>query len=280
MPGSKPRALEKAPTLAADVLLLDLEDAVAPSEKGEARRIVAEAVAARGFGPREVVVRVNGLDTDWGADDIKAAAAAGADAVLLPKVDDAAQVAAAVACMEAAGAAESCAVWAMMETPLGVLNAAQIAAAPRMAGFVMGTNDLAKDLRSGEDKARQPMLTALGLCLLAARAHGLACLDGVYVAFKDEVGLRAECEQGRTLGFDGKTLIHPAQLAIANAVFGPSEAALDEARRFVAAYEAALAEGQGVAVVDGRIVENLHVATARRLLAEAEAIAALEAAAG
>ena len=277
MPGSKPRALDKARSLPADVLLLDLEDAVAPAEKAEARRLVAEAVAARGFGGREVVVRINALDTPWGADDLAAAAQAGPDAILLPKVDDAAQVAEAAAGLEAAGAPPTCALWAMMETPRGVLRAHSIATAPRMACFVLGTNDLAKDLRAEHRADRAPLLASLGLCLLAARAEGLACLDGVYNAFRDAEGLRAECAQGRAMGFDGKTLIHPDQLAIANAVFAPSPAALDQARAFVAAYEAAVAAGQGVAVVDGRIVENLHVENARRLLAEAAAIAALDA---
>ena len=277
MPGSKPRALDKARGLPADVLLLDLEDAVAPAEKAEARRLVAEAVAARGFGGREVVVRINALDTPWGADDLAAAAQAGPDAILLPKVDDAVQVAEAAARLAAAGAPETCTLWAMMETPRGVLHAHAIATAPRMACFVMGTNDLAKDLRAEHRADRAPLMAALGQCLLAARAEGLACLDGVYNAFRDADGLRAECEQGRAMGFDGKTLIHPDQLAVANAVFAPSPAALEQARTFVAAYEAAVAAGQGVAVVDGRIVENLHVENARRLLAEAAAIAALEA---
>lgn len=278
MPGSKPRALDKARSLPADVLLLDLEDAVAPAEKAEARRLVAEVVAARGFGGREVVVRVNGLDTPWGADDLAAAAASRPDAILLPKVDDAAQVAAAAQRLDAAGVPDSVALWAMMETPRGVLRAEGIAAAPRMACFVLGTNDLAKDLRAEHRADRLPLLPALGQCLLAARAAGLACLDGVYNAFRDIDGLRAECEQGRAMGFDGKTLIHPDQLAVANAVFAPSPAALEQAQVFVAAYEAAVAAGQGVAVVDGRIVENLHVENARRLLAEAAAIAQLESA--
>ena len=278
MPGSKPRALDKARGLPADVLLLDLEDAVAPAEKAEARRLVAGAVAARGFGGREVVVRINALDTAWGADDLAAAAQAGPDAILLPKVDGAAQVAEAARHLAAAGAPDSVALWAMMETPRGVLRAAEIAAAPRMACFVLGTNDLAKDLRTEHRADRAPLMASLGLCLLAARAEGLACLDGVYNAFRDAEGLRAECVQGRAMGFDGKTLIHPDQLAVANDVFAPSPEALAEARRFVAAYEGAVAAGQGVAVVDGRIVENLHVENARRLLAEADAIAALEAA--
>jgi citrate lyase beta subunit len=273
MPGSRPRALDKARSLPADVLLLDLEDAVAPSEKDEARRLVAEAVAAGAFGRREVVIRVNGLDTPWGADDLAAAAAARPDAVLLPKVVSAAQVAEAAAHLGAAAPA----LWAMIETPLGVLRAAEIAEAPGMACFVLGTNDLAKELRAEHVPGRAPLLTALGISLLAARAQGLVCLDGVYNAFRDTEGFRAECEQGRAMGFDGKTLIHPDQLAIANDVFAPSAAALDLARAQLAAHEAALARGEGVAVVDGRIVENLHVENARRLLAEAEAIRALEA---
>jgi citrate lyase beta subunit len=272
MPGSRPRALDKARSLPADVLLLDLEDAVAPSEKDEARRLVAEAVAAGAFGRREVVIRVNGLDTPWGVDDLAAAAAARPDAVLLPKVVSAAQVAEAAAHLGAAAPA----LWAMIETPLGVLRAAEIAEAPGMACFVLGTNDLAKELRAEHVPGRAPLLTALGISLLAARAQGLACLDGVYNAFRDTEGFRAECEQGRAMGFDGKTLIHPDQLAIANDVFAPSAAALDLARAQLAAHEAALARGEGVAVVDGRIVENLHVENARRLLAEAEAIRALD----
>jgi citrate lyase beta subunit len=279
MPGSKARALEKARELAADVLLLDLEDAVAPSEKAAARALVAEAVAARGFGRREVVIRINGLDTPWGADDLAAACAAGPDAILAPKVGSAEQVADLAARMEAAGAPDACALWAMMETPIGMLNAAAIGAHPRMACFVMGTNDLVKDLRAEHTAMRLPVVTALGLCMLAARAHGLAALDGVYNAFRDADGFRAACVQGREMGFDGKTLIHPDQLAICNEVFAPSDAALALARAYVEAFEAATAAGQGVAVVDGRIVENLHVENARRLLAEADAIAALGAAA-
>lgn len=277
MPGSRPRALDKARTLPADVLLLDLEDAVAPAEKVEARRLVAEAVAARPFGQREVVIRVNGLDTPWGAEDLAAAAQAGPDAVLLPKVEHPAVLADAAARLDAAGAPRDLPLWAMMETPLAVLRSDAIAAAPRLAALVMGTNDLAKELHAEHQPGRAPLLPALGHCLLAARAHRLVCLDGVFNAFRDEAGFRAECEQGRAFGFDGKTLIHPDQLAVANSVFAPSPGALTEARRQVQAYEAALASGQGIAVLDGRIVENLHVENARRLMAEAEAIAALEA---
>ena len=251
-----------------------------PSEKDAARSLVVEAVEARGFGAREVIVRINGLDTEWGEADLVAAAKAGPDAILVPKVEDAAALGAIADRLPALGAPDATLIWAMMETPRGVLNAAAIAGAhPRLGGFVMGTNDLVKELRASHTPDRAPVAAALGHCLLAARAAGIACIDGVYNAFRDEDGLRAECEAGKAMGFDGKTLIHPAQLAIANEVFGPSEAALEEARAQLAAFEAAEAEGKGVAVVDGRIVENLHVETARRLLSEAEAIAALAASA-
>ncbi|MBB5517040.1 citrate lyase beta subunit [Rubricella aquisinus] len=272
MPGSKSRALEKAQTLPADALILDLEDAVAPSEKEIARALVCDAVRAGGFGQREVVIRINGLDTPWGMDDLTAACAAHPDAILIPKVNSAADLK-----RPAEQAPEGTALWAMMETPRGILNAAEIAAAPRLACFILGTNDLVNDLHAAHTPDRMPILTALSWCLLAARAEGIACIDGVYNAFKDEDGLRAACLQGRDMGFDGKTLIHPAQLAIANEVFAPSETDLEQARAYVAAFEAAEAAGEGVAVVNGKIVENLHVANARRLLAQAEAIAALEA---
>ncbi|HET7409551.1 MAG TPA: CoA ester lyase [Paracoccaceae bacterium] len=278
MPGSKPRALEKARGLPADVLVLDLEDAVTPAEKAAARRTVAEAVRARAYGRREVVIRVNGLDTQWGGDDLAAAAACGPDAVLIPKVENASQLADAEARLERAG---SPALWAMIETPRGVLHAADIAgASPRLACLVMGTNDLAAELRAVTTPDRAPLAAALQMTVLAARAHGLAVLDGVHNAFRDFEGLRAECGQGRALGFDGKTLIHPGQIGIANEVFGPTAEELETARRHVDAFAEAEAEGQGVAVVDGRIVENLHVASARRLLAQAEAIRAMEAEAG
>jgi citrate lyase beta subunit len=279
MPGSKERALEKARSLPADALILDLEDAVAPAEKPAARELVRRAGKAGAFGPREVIIRINGLDTEWGAADLVAASDVGPDAILIPKAESAEQIAEVDARMTYHNAPVDTAIWAMIETPLGVLRAQEIAGAPRMAGFVMGTNDLIKELRAEHTPDRQPLLSALALTLLAARAHGLACIDGVHNAIRDEDGLRAACEQARAFGFDGKTLIHPAQLAIANAVFGPDEAALAQARETVAVYDAALARGEGVAVLDGRIVENLHVEQARRLLAEADAIAAMEAAA-
>ena len=276
MPGSKPRALEKARGLAADVLILDLEDAVVPAEKVSARQQVLDAVAQGGYGSRELVIRINGLDTEWGADDLAAAAASGADAVLIPKVESAAMIADAAARLDAAGAPGTLAIWAMMETPLGMLNAAEIAASPRLACLVMGTNDLVKELDAAHTETRLPVITALGLCMLAARAHGLAIVDGVYNAYKDENGLRASCIQGKEMGFDGKTLIHPAQLAVTNEVFAPSPDEIALAERYVTAFAETEAAGQGVAVVDGRIVENLHVETAKKLLSRAEAIAKLE----
>ncbi|MEM6438433.1 MAG: CoA ester lyase [Pseudomonadota bacterium] len=277
MPGSKARALEKARALPADALILDLEDAVGPTEKAAARGRVAEAVMAGGFGRREVTIRINGLDTDWGAADLEAAAEAAPDAVVIPKVSGPEDVIEVLRRLDAAGAPDRVQVWAMMETPLGVLNAREIAAAhPRLTCLVMGTNDLVKELGAEPSEGRAEVMTSLSLCLLAARANGLAILDGVYNAYQDEAGLEASCRQGRGLGFDGKTLIHPAQLAATNRVFAPSDEDLALARRQVAAFEETRAKGEAVAVVDGRIVENLHVETAKALIAKAEMIAALE----
>ena len=276
IPGSKERALEKAKDLPADAIIFDLEDAVAVEEKPAARALLAQVLAEADYGPRARIVRINGLDSDWGRDDVAAfakAISAGAkvDAILIPKVSTPADLDAVAALIP------DVPLWAMMETALGMLNAASIAAHPRLAGMVMGTNDLAKELGSRFRADRLAMQAGLGLCLLAAKAHGLTIVDGVYNAFKDEDGLKAECEQGRDMGFDGKTLIHPAQLEIANTAFAPSEAEIDLARRQIAAFEEAEAQGLGVAVVDGRIVENLHIVTARQTLAKAEAIAALNA---
>ena len=269
IPGSKTRALEKARTLPADAIIFDLEDAVSVDEKQTARATLAEALAAGGYGARMRIVRINGLDTEWGTADARAAQVMGVDAVLLPKVSTPADL---DALAEITGDTP---LWAMMETPLGMLNAAQIAAHPKLQGMVMGTNDLAKELQSRFRTDRLPMMTGLGLCLLAAKAHGLAIVDGVYNAFKDDAGLAVECAQGRDMGFDGKTVIHPAQIAGANAAFSPSEEDIDLACRQISAFEEVEASGQGVAVVDGRIVENLHIVTARETLAKAEAIAAL-----
>jgi (3S)-malyl-CoA thioesterase len=270
IPASKGRALEKARDLPADAIIFDLEDAVAPDEKASAREMLAGDLARGGFGRRLRIVRINALSTAWGAEDAAAVARMDCDAVLLPKVEGPRDVEALRAIIGPLP------VWAMMETPRGVLNALSIADAAGTEGFVLGTNDLAKDLGCDTGGGRAQMMTALQTCLMAARAAGIACIDGVYNAFRDVDGLRAECEQGRDLGMDGKTLIHPQQIAIANAVFAPSSDAVALARRQIAAFDEALAKGEAVAVVDGKIVENLHVATARATLARAEAIAALE----
>ncbi len=271
IPGSKERALEKAQGLAADAIIFDLEDAVAHDEKIHARALLKQTLETADYGPRIRIVRVNGMDTEWGRDDVAAFVGSKADVILIPKVSSAADVQA------VADLIPDVPLWAMMETALGMLNAAEIAAHPRLTGMVMGTNDLAKELGSRFRPDRLALQTGLGLCLLAARAHGLTIVDGVYNAFKDEDGLRAECAQGRDMGFDGKTLIHPAQLEIANEVFSPSTAEIDLANRQIAAFEEAERQGLGVAVVDGKIVENLHIVTARQTLAKAEAIAAFRA---
>nr|A4WNM9.1 RecName: Full=(3S)-malyl-CoA thioesterase; AltName: Full=(3S)-malyl-CoA thiolesterase [Cereibacter sphaeroides ATCC 17025] len=268
IPGSKERALEKAQGLAADAIIFDLEDAVAHDEKIHARDLLRKTLETADYGRRIRIVRVNGMDTEWGRDDVAAFAGSKADVILIPKVSSATDVQA------VADLIPDVPLWAMMETALGMLNAAEIAAHPRLTGMVMGTNDLAKELTSRFRPDRLALQTGLGLCLLAARAHGLTIVDGVYNAFKDEDGLRAECEHGRDMGFDGKTLIHPAQLEIANEVFSPSSAEIELANRQIAAFEEAERHGQGVAVVDGKIVENLHIVTARQTLAKAEAIAA------
>ncbi|MBW0156813.1 HpcH/HpaI aldolase/citrate lyase family protein [Sedimentimonas flavescens] len=274
IPGSKERALEKATGLACDAIIFDLEDAVAVDEKVNARSTLAKALKEADYGQRARIVRVNGLDTEWGRDDILAFAAAireGAkvDAILIPKVSKTADLDA------VADLIQGVPLWAMMETALGMINAAEIAAHPRLEGMVMGTNDLAKELQSRFRADRLPMMAGLGQCLLAAKAYGKIIVDGVFNAFKDEEGLKFECDQGRDMGFDGKSLIHPAQLEIANTAFAPSEAEIDLAQRQITAFEEAEKQGLGVAVVDGKIVENLHIVTARQVLAKAEAIAAL-----
>ena len=274
MPGSNTRAMEKAKTLDADTLVLDLEDAVAPDQKEAARKLVVDAVNAGGFGRRELVIRVNGLDTPWCAEDIRAVAKAPVAAVCLPKIESAQQVENVVEQLNAAGAPAEMEVWAMIETPRGVQNVNQIAAAhSRLTLLMMGTSDLAKDMRVPHTPDRIGFITPLSLCVLAARAEGLDILDGVHLSLDDEEGLRSVCEQGRQLGFDGKTLIHPKQIAVANEVFGPSEADVDKARRIIEAFAQAEAEGKGVVVVDGKLVENLHVEEAQRVLSIHEAIA-------
>lgn len=267
IPGSKDRALEKARTLPIDAIIFDLEDAVAPGEKIAARDTLKAALQTS-YGNRTRIVRINGLDTEWGEDDAKAVQNMDCDAILLPKVETTAQ-------LDALAALCDKPIWAMMETPRGMLAAAELASHPKLMGMVMGTNDLAKELNSRFRPDRLPMMPGIGLCLLAAKAHDVIIVDGVYNAFKDAEGLKAECDQGRDMGMDGKTLIHPAQVDVANVAFAPSEVEVDLARRQIAAFEEAEAAGQGVAVVDGKIVENLHVVTARKMLGKAEAIAAM-----
>ena len=277
MPGANERALEKAKALPADAIIFDLEDAVAPDAKADARERVCAAVTSGEYGGRELTIRVNGLDTEWHAADLAAAAKAGPAAVVVPKVNSAAEVAAIEAGLEAAGAPDHTKIWAMVETPVAMLHAEEIAlASERLTLFVMGTNDLAKELHAEHVPGRQPLLTGLGLALLAARATGKVILDGVYNDIKNEDGFEAECVQGRQMGFDGKTLIHPSQLEPANRIFGPSEAEIEQSRKIIAAFEEAEADGRGVVTVDGRMVENIHVDNARRVLAQADAIAALE----
>jgi len=280
MPGANTRALEKARTLPADALIFDLEDAVAPDAKEAARTNVVLAAESKAYGKREIVIRCNGLGTPWGEADIAAIAKSGADAILVPKVESAAAVTHVVSLLDQAGAPDTLAVWAMMETPKGILRAEEIAGShPRLAVFIMGTNDLVKDMRARHTPMRLPMVTALGIGMLAARAHDLAILDGVYNDIKDVEGFKAVCRQGLEMGFDGKTLIHPKTLEIANRVFAPRPEEVAWAERIIAAHAAATAEGRGIVVVDGKLIENLHVLNARRVVDLAAAIAALESAA-
>ncbi len=276
MPGANERALEKAKGLAADALILDLEDAVAPNAKAEARDRVCAAAASGEYGNREVAIRANGLDTDWHGADVAAIAAAGPDAIVVPKINSVEDVRAVEAALDAGGAPDHTKIWAMVETPVAMLHAAEIAGcSDRLTVLVMGTNDLAKELRAEHVPGRQPLLTGLGLCLLAARATGKVILDGVYNDIKDEAGFLDECRQGRQMGFDGKTLIHPSQLGPCNEVFAPSPAAIESAKEIIEAFEEAERDGRGVVTVNGRMIENLHVDEARRTLAQAAAIAAM-----
>lgn len=269
IPAARERALDKARELAADAIIFDLEDAVAPEEKLRARELLVRVLAEADYGARARILRVNGLGTEWVAGDLAAFADhPGVDAVLLPKVNGPAD-------LDAVAGTVRAPLWAMLETAKGCLNAAAIAAHGRLEGMVMGTNDLAKDLGARHRSDRLPLMAGLGACVLAARAEGRVIVDGVFNAFEDVAGLRAECEQGRDMGFDGKTLIHPAQLSVANEVFAPGADEVALARRQIEAYAEARARGQGVAVVDGQIVENLHVATAEALIEKAAAIAAL-----
>lgn len=280
MPGSNARAIEKARTLAADAVILDLEDAVAPDAKAGARQQVAEAVKAGGFGSREVVIRVNAADTPWHEADLAAAAEAKPDAILLPKVSAPEALRVAGAALTAAGTPATTRIWAMIETPQAIMSLKEIARAAsdpvtRLACFVMGTNDLAKETRARFVPSRMPFLPWLTLAITAARAGGIDILDGVYNELKDEAGFLAECEQGRDLGFDGKTLIHPNQIEAANAVFAPSEDEVSRAKTIIEAFDRPENRNKGAIELDGRMVERLHAEMGRRLVALSEAIAAL-----
>jgi citrate lyase subunit beta/citryl-CoA lyase len=279
MPGSNARAIEKAKTLAADGIILDLEDAVAPDAKAAARDQVVAAVKAGGFGPREVFIRINGLDTPWTADDLAAATAAGPDAILVPKVSTGEQLEMIGRRLLDMHANRRTRVWAMIETPTAIFNVRSIAAGARdsetrLAGFVLGTNDLAKETRAKILRGRAPMLPWLTTCLLAAREHGIDILDGVYNDIADAEGFVAECTQARDLGFDGKTLIHPSQIEACNAAFSPAPEEVAQARKMIAAFDLPENKDRGVVQIDGRMVERMHAEMARRTVAVADAIAA------
>jgi citrate lyase subunit beta / citryl-CoA lyase len=276
MPAANERALEKAKTIAADAIIFDLEDAVAPDAKPDARANAVAAVQSGEYGNRELTIRCNGLDTEWGADDIAAAGAASPSAVVIPKVDTVEQVEAVSAQLDAAGASADTMIWAMIETPTAMFNVRSIAAHPRVAVLVMGTNDLAKELRSPIVAGRHPLVAHLATALLAAREAGKVILDGVYNDVKNPDGFAAECQQGMEMGFDGKTLIHPSQVDPANDMWAPSADEVEHAERVIAAFDEAVAAGKGVVTVDGRMIENLHVDNARRVLATAAAITDLQ----
>jgi citrate lyase subunit beta/citryl-CoA lyase len=278
MPAANERALEKAKTLPADAIIFDLEDAVAPDAKEAARPNAVAAAGSGEYGSRELTIRCNGLDTPWGADDLRAAATSGASAVVVPKVGSVAYVDEVSAILDAAGAPASLSIWAMIETPTAIFDVRAIAAHPRVSVLVMGTNDLARELRSSLGAAgRHPLVPHLATALAAAREAGKVILDGVYNDVKDLDGFRAECVQGMEMGFDGKTLIHPGQVDIANDVWAPTDAEVEHARKVIAAFDEGVAQGKGVVTVDGRMIENLHVANAQRTLAVADAIAAFNA---
>jgi citrate lyase subunit beta/citryl-CoA lyase len=277
MPGSNPRALEKARGLPADCLLLDLEDAVAPEAKLEARGLVCAAVRAGGFGRREVIVRINALGSPWGEADLEAAAAVCPDAILVPKVSGREDVEAVEALLARAGAPGSIALFVMMETPLAILNAREIAGSARrtrLAGLVMGTNDLAKELRCSQPPGREPLLASLAIAVLAARAYDLSVVDGVFNDIQDTEGFAAVCRQGAALGFDGKTLIHPSQIEAANQIFAPKPEEVAWARQIIAAFAEPENRGKGAIKLAGRMVELLHAEEAHRTVALADAIAA------
>ena len=275
MPAANERALEKAKDIQADALIFDLEDAVAPDSKEVAREQACAAAASSEYGNRELTIRCNGLDTPWGKDDVLAAAAAGPAAVVIPKVDGSSYLDEISELLNQGGAPSSTQIWAMVETPIGILHVEEIARHERTSVMVTGTNDIAKELRASITADRQALLPYLAMCLLSARAAGVAILDGVYNDIKDESGFEDVCVQGAEMGFDGKTLIHPNQVAPTNEIFSPSLDELDFYRRIIEEFEAAEKEGRGVLTVDGKMIENLHVDEARRALAVADAIAAL-----
>ncbi len=277
MPAANERALEKAKAIPADALIFDLEDAVAPDAKAEARERACAMFVAGGYGNREITIRANGIGTQWHDDDLAAIAKAGPDGVVVPKVNSAADVHAIEAALERHGAPDRTRIWAMLETPVAMLHAEEICgASERLNVLVMGTNDLAKELHAQRVPSRQPLMGGLYLALLAARAADKVILDGVFNDIKDEVSFAAECSQGRQMGFDGKTLVHPSQVEPCNLAFSPEADEVELAVRIIAAFEEAEREGRGVVTVDGRMIENLHVDEARRVLAIQEAIAAAE----
>ena len=282
MPGINERALEKAKTIAADSLILDLEDSVAPDAKEAARELVCDAVRNGGYGARELVIRVNALETPWGAADMQAAAISGCDAILVPKVGRPGDVVSASKVIKAAGAPDDLELWAMMETPASILNAREIAVlgddpSINFICLIMGTNDLLKESRAQSHGERFAVVPWLAMTIVAARAHGLDVIDGVYNNFKDDEGLREECLQGRTLGMDGKTLIHPSQVGPCNEIFSPSPGEVDWARKIIAAFVMPENASKGVITIEGRMVERLHEVMARRTVAIADAISAREA---
>ena len=272
MPGANIRALEKAKTLPADSLILDLEDAVAPDSKSIARDNIRAALES-GFGHREAVVRINGLNTPWGLDDLKAFANTKANAIVLPKVESAQQIQEVAKLLSELNAPDEITIWAMIETPKAIFKLEEIASAhPKLEALVLGTSDLVKDLHARHTLDRTETLTALSLSVMAARAYGLCVLDGVHLSLDDETGFKQSCVQGRNMGFDGKTLIHPSQIALANETFGPSTQEIEEAEQRIAAYETAVSSGAGIAVLNGKLIEELHIQDAKRLLTLAAAI--------
>ena len=281
MPGSNSRALEKARKLGADGLIMDLEDSVAPDAKTLAREQITQALDEGGYGQREVLVRTNGLNGPWGADDLTAAAVMKCDGVVLPKVESRQIVLDAISYLDEAGARADLPIWCMMETPLGILHAEDIAFAhDRLGGFILGTSDLAKDLGAEHTLDRIPFMTSLELCILAGRAAGLAILDGVHLDLEDVAGFRQSCVQGRQMGMDGKTLIHPKTIDTANEVFAPADEEVAWSKRVIDAHAEAEKAGKGVLLIDGKLIENLHVKQAKRLVAMADAIAAMDNAEG